>query len=347
MQLDFSKLKDSGALEGEGAVQAALRAAQEVIDRQRTDSYARDAVKFLCQMTADPETARAGVAALFPALIERLNDSFDPRACDLYNRVMAQVIEFYRRLPEGENLDAGLRSFGLMSEAALLDRKAKLRRRTSPPADLGGVRRAVLLSRVTIGADVAVTSVIVARLREALPRAEFLLFGSPKLGGLYGGDSRLRIRALDYDRSGGVLSRLNSWLDIVRAIAEENDDLNPEEFIVIDPDSRLTQLGLLPVLRDERNYFFFESRSYRRPGADRLGTLASRWAGELLGGTMDFFPYVALPDEHRAFGRAIAEKMRRAGSQLAAVSLGVGGNQNKRLSDSFEEALIQSLLEGS
>ena len=34
--------------------------------------------------------------------------------------------------------------------------------------------------------------------------------------------------------------------------------------IVIDPDSRLTQLGLLPICREE-DYYFFESRSF---GAD-------------------------------------------------------------------------------
>src|SRR5262245_58326581 len=105
MQFDFSKLKASGALDGPGAYQSALHAAEAVINRQRNgNSYARDAVTFLCQLTAEKETAEAGVAALFPALIEPLNDSFDPRACSLYDRVMAQVIDFYRRLPEGKKL---------------------------------------------------------------------------------------------------------------------------------------------------------------------------------------------------------------------------------------------------
>jgi len=351
MQFDFKKLKDSGALNAQTAFQLALRAADQVISHHREKKpYAREAVALLCQMTADAETARAGVAALFPSLIERLNDSFDPRACSLYDRVMAQVIDFYRRQPNGARLDEGLRGFGLTNEADLLRRKSEISNedRTWKIEDRRRVRRALLLSRVTIGADVAVTSVIIARLRALLPDAEFVLLGSHKLRDLYGGDSQLRIREIAYDRTGGVLSRLHSWLDVVQVIDDEKRGLKTEEFLLIDPDSRLTQLGLLPLLRDERNYHFFESRGFHRPGAGRLGELASLWVDALAGEHGRAFPYVDLPGEHRTFGQEIAEKMRRRGaSHLVTVSLGVGGNPNKRLSDSFETELIGRLLEGS
>jgi hypothetical protein len=351
MQFDFKKLKDSGALNAETAFQLALRATDQVISHHRANKpYAREAVALLCEMTADAETARAGVAALFPSLIERLNDSFDPRACSLYDRVMAQVIDFYRRQPDGKRLDGGLRSFRLANEADLLQRKSEISHedRTVHPTHLKTVRRVLLLSRVTIGADVAITSVIAARLREVLPDVQFVLLGSHKLRDLYGGDPQLRIREIAYDRTGGVLSRLNSWLDVVQVIEDETRELKPEEFLLIDPDSRLTQLGLLPLLRDERNYHFFESRGFHRPGAGRLGQLASLWVDDLLGAPSRAFPYVALPGEDRAFGQEIAENMRRAGAaHLITVSLGVGGNPNKRLSDSFERELIGRLLEES
>jgi Glycosyltransferase family 9 (heptosyltransferase) len=351
MEFDFNKLKDSGALNAQAAFQLALRAADQVISHHRENRpYAREAVALLCEMTADAETARAGVAALFPSLIERLNDSFDPRACSLYDRVMAQVIDFYRRRTDGERLDAGLRSFGLVNEADLLRRKREIsnENRTVGLERLKRVGRVLLLSRVTIGADVAVTSVITARLREVLPGAEFVILGSHKLRDLYGGDPQLRIREIAYERTGGVLSRLHSWLDLVQIIDDETRGLKREGFLLIDPDSRLTQLGLLPLLRDERNYYFFESRGFHRPGAGRLGELASLWADDLLGAPGRAFPYVDLLREHRTFGQEIAEKMRRAGaSHLVTVSLGVGGNPNKRISDSFERELIRRLLEES
>ncbi|MEP7363026.1 MAG: flagellar hook basal-body protein, partial [Acidobacteriota bacterium] len=47
-------------------------------------------------------------------------------------------------------------------------------------------------------------------------------------------------------------------------------------------DSRLTQLGLLPVCPEE-SYYFFESRCYGGYGDEPLSILAQRWAGETFG----------------------------------------------------------------
>jgi ADP-heptose:LPS heptosyltransferase len=54
-----------------------------------------------------------------------------------------------------------------------------------------------------------------------------------------------------------------------------------------------------------------------------------------------------LPAEHQNFGLAIANQIRSPQSpirNLAAVSFGVGGNQSKRVSDEFEQQLIEHLL---
>jgi ADP-heptose:LPS heptosyltransferase len=210
------------------------------------------------------------------------------------------------------------------------------------------ISKILFLSRVTIGADVAVTSVIISKLRKLFPNAEFALLGSPKLRDLFGGDENVRVREIRYERGGGVLPRLTSWIDVVKAVNDEVGGMNPGEFWVIDPDSRLTQLGLLPLLEDERNYFFFESRSYRHEGATHLGQLTSYWLNEVLGLTGTTFPYVSLPDAHQHFGRVAAEKMRRTGaSRVTVISLGVGGNQRKRVSDQFECDLIQRLIADS
>ncbi len=208
--------------------------------------------------------------------------------------------------------------------------------------------KVLLLSRVTIGADVAVTSVMIAKLRNLLPQAEFVLLGSGKLRELFGGDPRVRIHEIKYDRGGGVLSRLTSWIDVIEAVNDEARGLKPDEFWLIDPDSRLTQLGLLPLLKDERNYFFFESRSYRLGSATRIGQLTSLWLDEIIGATGEALPYVALPAKYQNFGQRICEKLRRAGaSHLAAISLGVGGNPRKRISDEFELELINRLIADS
>jgi ADP-heptose:LPS heptosyltransferase len=362
---DFRKQRDEGSLDAERVERQARRAADLIIMwRRESGGYLRDAVTLLCEITSDEdrEVARAGVKVLFPDLIERLNDSFDPAACELYDRIFAQVIDYYRRLPQAREFDEALRGFCLMNESDLLARKSAIRNPRVPIHNLqSAISKVLLLSRVTIGADVAVTSVIIAKLRELLPRAEFVLLGPAKLRELFGGDRRVRVRELEYERGGGVLSRLTSWISVVEAVNDEIRGLNADEFWLIDPDSRLTQLGLLPLLKDERNYLFFESRSYQgptnavernpqsgRPDPQSMGQLTSSWLNEVFGVAGETFPYVALPAERQNFGRSVAAAVRRAGaSHITVISLGVGGNQGKRVSDEFETEIINYLIDDS
>ena len=320
-------------------------------DFMRHSVFRSDLVERLCRMAADCDAgpAREAVKAIFPGLIERLNDSFDPGSCSLYDRIFARIIDFHRNLPGGSSLDEALNRFRLFDENDLLLRKNGLLKHLTIPSDARTkVGKVMILSRVTIGADVAVTSVILNKLRTILPDVDFVILGSSKLRELYGGDPQLRIREIAYDRGGTVLARLQSWLEVCRAVDEESAGLLPDQFFLIDPDSRLSQLGLLPMIIDERNYYFFESRSFSRPGIKRIGELASRWAGELTGRDEPAFPFLALPDEHRSFGLEIAGKLRQSGAKrLVMISFGAGGNHRKRVSDGFEESLVNELLKDS
>ncbi len=360
---EFDRLNEQGSLTAELAVVMAARAAELVIEHHATgEGYLRKAVQLICEIAThqDQQVARAGVTALFPLLVERLNDSFDPVNCRLYDQLFIQVIEFCRCLPTGERLDAGLKQFGLMNEADLLARKAGLSNPKSQipnPASFKLVKRVLLLSRVTIGADIAITSAIIAKLRTALPNAEFVILGSGKLRELYGGDARIRIREVTYERGGSLISRLTSWLDVVEAVNEERGELDEDEFWVIDPDSRLTQLGLLPLIKNDRNYYFFESRSDQGDSESKsIGQLAAHWAGEIIESHEPTYPFITLPEDHLNFGHHIANRLRAETirnpqsairNRIVAISFGVGGNHGKRVSDEFEEQLIHQLLADS
>ena len=126
---DFRARRNKGSLDAEQVEREARRAADLIISAHRErGGYLRDAVTLLCEITVDEnrEVARTGVRILFQALIERLNDSFDPAACELYDRIFAQVIDFYRHLEQAVDFDQALRGFGLMSESDLLDRKSSI-----------------------------------------------------------------------------------------------------------------------------------------------------------------------------------------------------------------------------
>jgi ADP-heptose:LPS heptosyltransferase len=350
----FRERRAAGTLDSADTADLATRAAADFLSSSVDEGrYLRDAITLLCEISAlpQPQLAHCGVKGLFPELIERLNDAFEPGCCDLYDRVMAQIIDFYRHQPRGEKLDALLRGFGIVSEADLLLRKARLSKRsegTNRREIRNKVRKVILLSRITIGADVAVTSVLMSALQAAVPQAEVVLIGPLKLQELFQDYRGLRLRAVTYQREGGVLDRLTSWVDLVEAISQETEGLSEDEVWIVDPDSRMTQLGLLPVTNNERNYFFFESRRYRHPAIDRLGELAADWANQCwpipdrMG--MKHFPRVAPSAEALAFGAAVADRLRgRRHRHLVSISLGVGGNDRKRVSAEFEDLLVSAL----
>jgi ADP-heptose:LPS heptosyltransferase len=105
-----------------------------------------------------------------------------------------------------------------------------------------------------------------------------------------------------------------------------------EDGIVIDPDSRLSQLGLISVC-DERSYFHFPSRAYGGDGEEPLARLAARWAHEVFS-VEGAKPYVA--PSNLASDEPPAD---------ITVSLGVGENTAKRLDDAQECELLRALAE--
>jgi ADP-heptose:LPS heptosyltransferase len=231
--------------------------------------------------------------ALFGVLVEGLADRFEPRLSSAYAALFAPVLP-------GADVERYMRVL-------------------VPRAVACEPRRVYVLSRVTLGADIAVTSVLMDAARRRFPAAEVVFAGPRKNYELFAADPRVAHAPLDY-RRGTIAERLTAW----RRLREIADDL------VIDPDSRLTQLGLMPV-GDERRYHLFESRSFGAGTADALPTLAARWAAATFG-VPDAKPYLAPRPEPLDLPE-----------RYIAISLGVGENPAKRLPDPFEPELLALL----
>lgn len=232
--------------------------------------------------------------AFLSIVVERLGDLFEPRLCDVYAGLFPQAI--------------GIVSPELMSRV----------RRAMPPGKApDSVERVYVLSRITLGADIAITSVLLDAAQKRYPNAEIYFVGPRKNFELFEADGRTRFREAPYSRSGSLRDRLAAsaalWIS---------------DGIVLDPDSRLTQLGLIRVCEDS-NYFFFDSRGYGGDGMDRLPDLASCWAKEIFG-VENARPYIA--------PKAVAGPPADI-----TVSLGVGENANKRMEGDFEPELLALL----
>jgi ADP-heptose:LPS heptosyltransferase len=234
--------------------------------------------------------------ALFGILAEGLADRFEPALCDVYADLFAQAV------PGAD--------------------PARYRRVRIPRAVLGEPRTVLVLSRVTLGADVAVTSVLLEAVKQRFPCAQIVFAGPPKNYALFAADRRIAHAPIFY-RRGTLADRLAVRHDL-EALAAAPDVL------VVDSDSRLTQLGLLPICPEDR-YRLFESRGYGGASEASLPELTAAWARETFGVT-GAKPYLALAGEpvHRG---------------AIAVSLGVGENPSKRVADPFEENLLALLAE--
>jgi hypothetical protein len=246
-----------------------------------------------------------GDRQLFRIVVERLADLFEPGLCEVYADLFANVIA--RCIP-GQHSDH------------LVARYERVRRKRVFDRDASAIDNVFVLSRVTLGADVAVTSIVLDAAKRRFPDAAIWFTGPRKSWELFAADSRLRHLAIAYGRGGSIDDRLSIWPQLREAVSKPRS-------IVIDPDSRLTQLGLLPVCPEE-DYYFFESRSYGAGSTDSLPALASRWVSETFG--IDA-------------GRPFVSTGLNAAEFAATVSFGVGDNPAKRMIDPFEEELLRQL----
>ena len=330
-------------------------AAEFLVRFQTEGNYLRDNVHRLAELASygDDVSVHAAGESIFGRLVEPLADSFEPAAVDLYNRFFAQIIQFARGVEA--DLNRELDHFGLHTEEDIVRRAAELRPKgtakakangTSPGKASGGsVRLVIVLSRVTLGADVAVTSVIVERVKRAYPIADIVLAGGRKTSELFGGDRRLRFAGLEYSRGGTLLERLMSWIDLLHVIGKLTGELDPQDVVIVDPDSRLTQLGLLPLC-DSTGYYFFPSREYSSGNNASLGQLASHWSASVFGGKGKADPTISPARHDIDLGKRIVGLLGRQGRRpVVTVNFGIGENPKKRVGRDFEESVISSLIQ--
>ena len=232
--------------------------------------------------------------AFLNLVVERLSDAFDPALCEVYERLFAQVIE-----QTAPDLAPRIRATALFPTA---------------PADTDKI---YVLSRVTLGADVAVTSPLIDAVKRRYPHAGIRFVGPRKCYEMFETDSRIVHFPAPYSRGGSLAERLRSsanlWLT---------------DGLVLDPDSRFTQLGMIAVC-PPANFLHFPSRAYGADSTHRLPDLAAQWAQEMFK-TENARPFVA----PRPSPCATAD---------ITVSLGIGGNPAKGLEANFETELLKLL----
>jgi ADP-heptose:LPS heptosyltransferase len=228
-------------------------------------------------------------ADFFRIIIEGLADSFDPADATAYEDLMTAWIPRTPRV-----------------HPVIPDR----------------VDTVYVLSRVTLGADIKISSTVLAAIKERFRGVDIFFVANRKSAELFASDASISHLEGNYPRSGPVSERIEFAHELRRRVQ------GPHR-IVVDPDSRMTQLGLVPVCEPE-HYFHFPSRT--TDSAANLSQLMRDWLQKAFGEPGE--AYIAPP-----------RILETADSPIAAVSLGVGENDSKRIGGDFEMRLIRKLGE--
>ncbi len=259
------------------------------------------------QVIAEALASPEGSSALFRDLVEPLADAFEFKLANAYVHVFARVIEAV--FPD---LDA----------ATLIERFMRIRRPRKFLGNAESVRDVFVLSRITIGADIAITSRILRAVFVHFPNATIHFVGPRRNFEIFEPEIGLNLVEIPYKRTGTLAERLGVYPALRQALSTPGA-------LIVDPDSRLSQLGLLP-LGEEDNYYFFETRSWWPEEDMPLGEMTERWVEQTFEVPLHV-PIVAVEERVEGFD--------------VTLSLGVGENSEKAMPWPFEPRLLQFLVD--
>ena len=312
----------------------ALAAYRRAVDGSDAQGRAFDD---LARLALAPGTAEDATRHLFAEIVEPLCDAFTRRGAATYARLFPRAVAIARSHPDGRALDRALRLCAARAAGA-------------GPVDMRALRRVIVPSRVTLGADVAVTNVVVQGVREAFPDAEIVLLGpASSAASLHGIPGATHV-AVPYARHATLMGRLDAWRGLRDLVSECARDVPEGGLLLLDPDSRLTQLGLLPPL-PAAQVRHFPSRSLRPadgdPGSATLGALAARWVAGLFDrpDLARLRPRIAVPETAATWAAGLRAAWGADDARpIVAAHFGVGGCAAKRIGPAFERMVVGRLV---
>lgn len=302
-----------------------------------------DLIDLLTQMAlgTEPELAEEATASLYGHIIMPLCDDFTSHGVDVANMAIITLIRSFCRTSGGKQTQELLQKLQLTDQESFLARYVELiSPRLLRPDEKQAVKKVFVLSRVSLGADIAITSLIVSRVQKALPKAKIFLVGPPHIHSLFY-DNGLYYLDFAYKREGSFLDKMGAWLRLYQLIAAETADLSPQEILLFDPDTRLSQLGLLPLTHTSSTHYFCSRKD--REDQLSLADITNNWLDHIFPDIPSCPPYFVINPDVLALCRFFLGKIT-SNTLKIVVNFGVGNDNNKRLADPFEEELLAGLL---
>ncbi len=178
------------------------------------------------------------------------------------------------------------------------------------------------------------------RERELYDGTEIFLVGPDHLRHLFHNDG-LHYLELSYNRDGSFLEKMVAWPLLLQRIASLTEGLSPAEILLFDSDSRLSQLGLLPLTYTAATHCLSSRQDQR--GNRSLSQVTQAWLAQIFPDLPPACPQLRINPTKLATCQAFAKQAAPATLKVV-VNFGVGNDDNKRLPSPFEEELLITLL---
>lgn len=302
-----------------------------------------DLITLLSQMGLgrDRLLAEQATNSLYRLIILPLCDDFTDHGTAVANKVIITMLQAFLRTSAGAAARQILATHKLSDPAAIIERHRQLQQgKPLSQAHSALIKKAFILSRVTLGADIAITSIIAQRLRQALPQAEIFLVGPDHLSRLFAGGS-LRFIDFPFDRDGSLHEKFAAWPRLYNCLAEQTKNLARREIALFDPDSRLSQLGLLPLVPLSSTYYLTSRTD--SAGEATLPEITNAWLDRIVPDSSRAMPSFCLQPSVQQKARLFFQYLP-ATTFTVLINFGVGNDANKRLGTTFEKELLEALL---
>ncbi|GAG53458.1 unnamed protein product, partial [marine sediment metagenome] len=186
--------------------------------------YEKEYIDLLCDISLCEKDDQATIVAsnsLF-WIIEKLCDDYQDFQFDIYSKVMTQIISKCRLHYKGEALNKNLNDKNIFNSFDLSNQAHEAHFKIYKFEQNNTARKIFILSRITLGADVAITSVIMQHMENKFPESEIVIIGPLKLKEIFEGKSNIKIRSLNYYKHEGLIGKINKWIEAADIIEEES-----------------------------------------------------------------------------------------------------------------------------
>ncbi|MCY4597658.1 MAG: hypothetical protein OXC19_23020 [Bryobacterales bacterium] len=286
--------------------------------------------------SANRAVATEASRVVLSKVVQPLADRFCQDACDCLAVFMAEAVHAPR-----SPIASAIAKLGYPTPQHLIERYGMLDcGALEKHVDPDDVEKAVVISRADLKADIAVTSPILSCAMRAFYDAEIEIVGPRTNCLLIGPSYRLERNVVSYSHDSTLGNQLKAWTRLRAKVASAIQGFDAGRWLVVDPDSWMTQFGLLP-LADDRYCRFFDSRSYAEQSTATIAELANEWANQwFFWGGVEALPYVVLGYGPENGSLCLARESR---GKLAGVSFSVDGRKQVRLGADFEDRLMELL----